>query len=118
MPSVSHLGYLGPQRTGAANRFRQDPDRDALLLSLCSRGDRLRSGHRHRCVKHQTGAPVAIRDIILSRGDHDTVIVTDAATGGEIATTKKTTADSCAARCARSNACAWSPRFPKPLPTG
>jgi putative photosynthetic complex assembly protein len=92
MASASRLGYLADRRGRRGNPFPAGILAGAALLLFFAAGAIVFGQVTGiGVIKHRTGAPVAIRDIILSRGDHDTVIVTDAATGGDIATYKKDT---------------------------
>lgn len=92
MASASHLGYFSERKGRRANVFPAGIlIGAALLLGFAAAAVVFGQATGIGVIKHRTGAPVAIRDIILSRGDQDTVIVTDAATGSEIAIYKKDT---------------------------
>lgn len=90
MTSASHLGYFADRKGRRGTPFPPGILIAAALLMVFAAGATVFGQVTGvGVIKHRTGAPVAIRDIVLSRGDNDTVIVTDAATGRAIATYEK-----------------------------
>jgi putative photosynthetic complex assembly protein len=85
MNSVSHLGYL------SRRQHRPNPFPRGVLLGvvalLCFAASAIVFGQVTGIgtLKQQLGAPVAIRDIILSRTEDGGVVVTDATTGSPVA---------------------------------
>lgn len=86
MRSALSLGYLDNRKGRATNRFPAWIVLAAISLLVFSAvaivfGQATGLG----LVKQQVGQPVAVRDIMISRGSGDTVIVTDVATNDVIA---------------------------------
>ncbi|WP_428527730.1 photosynthetic complex assembly protein PuhC [Roseibium sp.] len=90
MPSVSHLGYFSDRK---GRRGKQFPRRiligTALLLSFAVAAVVFGQTTGIGVIKHQTGAPVAIRDILITRDAADIVTVTDARSGVVISAFEK-----------------------------
>lgn len=90
MTSASHLGYLEDRKGKRGNPFPTGILLGAAFLLVFAAGAVVfGQATGIGVIKHRTGAPIAMRDIAISRGENDTVIVTDAATGSEIAAYKK-----------------------------
>lgn len=90
MISASRLGYLADRKGRRGAPFPAGILTGAVLLLAFAAGATVFGQVTGiGVIKHRTGSPVAIRDIVLSRGANDTVIVTDAATGSDIATYEK-----------------------------
>jgi len=79
MPPVSHLGYLADRRGRRTNPF---PVKIligvALMLVFAISAIIFGQTTGIGVVKYETGAPVAMRDVVITRNARDVVIVTDA----------------------------------------
>lgn len=87
MSSASHLGYLSDRKGKRTNPFPTRILIAAVAFLAFASGSVLFGQLTGIGVqKHPMGAPVAIRDITILRGDGDTVVVSDAASGQRIGT--------------------------------
>jgi len=92
MGSVSHLGYFGDRKGKRTNTFPKGVlIGAALLLVFAAAAVVFGQVTGIGVIKHKVGSPVAIRDVTITRGAEDTVIVTDARNGTQIATYERDT---------------------------
>lgn len=86
MGTALSLGYLDNRKGKPTNRFPVGMIMAAIALLVFSAGAVVFGQTTGiGLVKQQTGQPVAVRDVIISRGSGDAVIVNDVATGEVIA---------------------------------
>jgi len=86
MPPVSHLGYFSDRTGRRANPF---PVKIliavALMLGFSVSAIIFGQATGIGVIKYQTGEPVAMRDVVITRDASDVVIVTDARNNAVIA---------------------------------
>jgi len=82
MGSVSELGYFQKRKERRSARFPKVPLISVfLLLSFAIGAVLFGQTTGIGTIKNAIGAPVAIRDIVLSKSEGDVVVVTDARSG-------------------------------------
>ncbi|MET1414807.1 photosynthetic complex assembly protein PuhC [Roseibium sp. HPY-6] len=90
MGSVSHLGYFGKRKGKRTNTFPKGVLIGAIALLVFAAGAVVFGQTTGiGVIKHRAGAPVAIRDVTITRSAGDQVIVKDARSGVQIAAYEK-----------------------------